>query len=375
MSAPQHLAVGPRPGELAWAGRADGVRVLSVWTERRPGRGEDAEPLALHHVPTGSGLLAVFDGSGGSGAAPAWQGPDARTYSGAWVGARAARLGTERWFQGLVEHGEPDTADRLADHLRRTLRAAAPVARSKITGSMRRSLPTTLAALTYGLDADRVRWRALWAGDSRSYALLPGSGLHALTRDHTTEDDALDQLRQDPPMTNVVCADRDFVVDGQPGSGSGEFDRPCVLLCATDGYFGYVHTPALFEYLLLRTLGRAGDMADWAARLRAAVQAYTADDASLCLAALGFQDFRALREAFRARYRAVAAAYVATFPEHHGQDAAGSGQPGGGAGGFDALRHWQEETWQAYRPGYERYMPPLPTVRRRESPAAPEVDA
>ncbi|MFJ2958529.1 serine/threonine protein phosphatase [Streptomyces sp. NPDC087270] len=392
MSASQHLAVGARPGESSWAGRADGVRLLSVWTERRPGHGEDAEPLVLHHVPSGAGLLAVFDGSGGSGAAPAWQGADGRTYTGAWVGARAARLGTERWFQRLVEHGEPDTADRLAEHLRGTLRAAAPPARGKITGSMRRALPTTLSAVAYRLGPDRVSWRALWAGDSRSYALLPGSGLHALTRDHTTEDDALDQLRQDPPMTNVVCADRDFTVDAQPASGRREFALPCVLLSGTDGFFGYVHTPALFEYLLLSTLGRAGDMADWAARLRTAVQAYTADDASLGLAALGFPDFRALRAAFRERYRAVVAAYVATFPERYAGDReagrAGAEVPDGGGGfgagtaGFDALRHWQEETWRAYRPGYERYMPPLPPVlpaqrpeRRVVPPAGPEAGA
>ena len=187
-----------------------------MWTEQRPGLGEDAEPLALHHTAGGAGLVAVFDGSGGSGAAPAWPGPDGRTYTGAWVGARAARLATERWFQRAVAHGEPATADRLAEHLRATLRAANPAARSKITGSMRRALPTTLAAVAYRLDERAIRWRALWAGDSRAYALLPGSGLHALSRDHTTEDDTLEQLRQDPPMTNVVCADRPFTVEAQP---------------------------------------------------------------------------------------------------------------------------------------------------------------
>jgi serine/threonine protein phosphatase PrpC len=358
MKAPVEVVeVSGSAGHLEWAGRAGRVRALSVWTERRPGRGEDAEPLALHHAASGAGLVAVFDGSGGSGAAPAWPGPDGETYSGAWVGARAARLGTERWFQRAVEQGEPQTPDRLAEHLRSTLRAANPPGRSKITGSMRRALPTTLAAVAYQLGDHDVRWRALWAGDSRSYVLLPGSGLHALSRDHTAEDDALGQLRQDPPMTNVVCADRPFTVDAQPEREYGRFPLPCVLLTATDGFFGYLHTPALFECLLLHTLAQSHGMADWAARLRNAVQGYTADDASLSLVALGFDDFPRFAEVFRDRYRQVTETYVNTFPGRYGPEG-----PEGPAG-LDPLRRWQDETWGTYRTGYERYMPPLPDLR------------
>jgi serine/threonine protein phosphatase PrpC len=356
-------AAGQRAAHTVWAGQADRVRALSVWTERRAGHGEDAEPLALHHRASGAGLLAVFDGSGGSGSAPAWPGPDGETYTGAWVGARTARLATERWFQRLVESGEPDTAEHLADHLRRTLHAALPPARSKITGSMRRALPTTLAAVAYHLGDQSVRCRALWAGDSRSYVLLPGSGLHALSRDHTAEEDALEQLRQDPPMTNVVCADRPFTVDAQPSDGYGEFALPCVLLSATDGFFGYVHTPALFECLLLHTLVQSGDMADWAGRLRDAVRGYTADDASLSLTALGFESFPQIGEAFGRRYLSVTETYVKTFPERYGPE---------GPGGQDPLRRWQEETWDAYRPGYEKFMPSPEPEQAPKAGRAPE---
>jgi serine/threonine protein phosphatase PrpC len=339
------------PPYLTWTGRAGRLRALTVWTERRPGHGEDAEPLAVYHRPSGTGLLAVLDGSGGSGAAPAWQAPDGGTHTGAWVGARAARLGTQEWFRRAVVAGGGDTPHSLADHLRRALHAARPATRSKITGSMRRTLPTTLAAVAYGPGEGTVRWRALWAGDSRAYALLPATGLHALTRDDTAEDDALAQLRQDPPMTNVVCADRPFTVSAHPAAGCGEFPLPCVLLAATDGCFGYVHTPALWECVLLDTLMRARNAADWAARLRRSVQAYTADDASISLAALGFDDFPALRAAYRERYEWVWARYVDGMPppgEPDGRDRAA------------VMREWQEETWRSYRPAYERFMPPRP---------------
>lgn len=336
---PTHAPQSPpsRPTHLTWSATHHHVQALTVWTERRPGHGEDAEPLAAYHRPTGNGLLAVFDGSGGSGAAPAWSAPDGATYTGAWVGARIARLAAECWFQGVVDDEEPDTPERLKHCLRAVLDAAPRRARSKVTGSMRRLLPTTMAAVRYRLGDRRVRWQAVWAGDSRSYALLPGSGLHALTRDHTHEDDTLAQLRQDPPMTNVICADRDFELDVQ----QGEFREPCVLLSATDGFFGYVHTPAQFECLLLDTLGQAGTVGEWAELLRRAIQPVTADDASLSLVALGFDDLAHLRGAFAERHESVVRSGYQEVP----------------ADGPDAVRDWQDRTWQSYRHTYERLMP------------------
>ncbi|QOV41009.1 serine/threonine protein phosphatase [Streptomyces ferrugineus] len=310
-----------------------------MWTERRPGHGEDAEPLAAHHRPTGDGLLAVFDGSGGSGAAPAWRAPDGATHTGAWVGARIARLAAECWFQGVVAAKEPDTPERLTYCLRAVLDAApTTTARSKVTGSMRRLLPTTMAAIRYRAGDDGVRWQAVWAGDSRSYALLPGSGLHALTRDDTHEDDTLEQLRQDPPMTNVICADRPFDLSAR----QGEFHEPCVLLAATDGFFGYVHTPAQFECVLLDTLARSKSAGEWAELLRRAIEPVTADDASLSLVAVGFADFAELRGAFAERRDSVVRAGYLDVPP---------------ADDPDAVRRWQDRTWQSYRHAYEKFMP------------------
>ncbi len=327
-----------QPSHLTWSACDDRLQALAVWTERRPGHGEDAEPLAAYHRPTGNGLLAVFDGSGGSGAAPAWRAPEGPTYTGAWVGARLARLAAEIWFQRVVVSDEPDTPERLKYCLKRMLDAAPKTARSKITGSMRRVLPTTLAAVRYHLGDDGVRWQALWAGDSRSYALLPRSGLHALTRDDTHEDDTLAQLRQDPPMTNVICADRDFTLSVQ----HGVFREPCVLLSATDGFFGYVHTPAQFECVLLETLKQARDVGDWAELLRKAIQPTTGDDASLSLVALGFEEFPQLRRAFDERHDSVVRSEYRQVPLQDGED---------------AVRHWQDRTWQSYRSEYEKLMP------------------
>ncbi|MBT2456995.1 serine/threonine protein phosphatase [Streptomyces sp. ISL-86] len=341
-------------------------QALSVWTERVPDKGEDAEPFVAHHWETGQGLLAVFDGSGGSGAATAWQAPDGTPRTGAWVGARTARLATDCWFHEVATGGEPRGPESLHTYVQYFL-SKAPQRRSKIGGTMRRQLPTTLAALYYRLHPDgrSIELQSLWAGDSRAYVLTPGSGLQVLTRDHTQESDALELLRTDPPMTNLACADRDFEVGSQQLSS---YALPCVLVTATDGYFGYVHTPADFEYVLLRTLHEAHDQDEWADLLRREVQSYTADDASLALLALGYRSFTDLREQFAGRLAHVTDRYLRNRPpplvrSPHPASEAASGPPpaaGSPASLSAGIRAWQDETWHAYRAAYETHLPPAP---------------
>ncbi|MFI1617153.1 serine/threonine protein phosphatase [Streptomyces lydicus] len=327
---------------------------MSVWTERVPGRGEDAEPLIAHHWESGQGLLAVFDGSGGAGAAPAWQAPDGTSRTSAWVGARTARLATECWLHDVTRDRQDVEPHSLHAYLKYFLDKA-PQRHSKIGGTMRRQLPTTLAGVHYQVSNDEadIELRPLWAGDSRAYALLPESGLHVLTRDHTRESDALELLRSDPPMTNLVCADRDFDIDIH----HLVLRLPCVLVAATDGFFGYVHTPADFEHLLLRTLQQAGGAAEWAQLLGREVEAFTADDASLALLALGYPDFDDLRSRSAPRLRQLA------DQQSRGKPSALTATPDAAVGPNETaarIKAWQDNSWQAYRRDYESYLPPAP---------------
>ncbi|MGR7001569.1 serine/threonine protein phosphatase [Yinghuangia aomiensis] len=320
-----------------------------MWSERVPGRGEDAEPLVAHNWESMQGLLAVFDGSGGAGAAPAWTAPDGTPRTGAWVGARTARLATECWFHDVVRERQDAEPQSLQAYLKYFLDKA-PQRPSKIGGTMRRQLPTTLAGIHYRIADRQIELRALWAGDSRAYVLLPDTGLHVLTRDHTGESDALELLRTDPPMTNLVCADRDFAV----GTHHRILRRSCVLVTATDGFFGYVHTPGDFEHLLLHTLRMAKTASDWARLLRQEVEAITGDDASLALLAVDFNDFDKLRSEFGARLMRL---------ENHRRNPppALTGTPGPAADArldAGAIRQWQDWSWASYRNDYESFMPP-----------------
>lgn len=331
----------PLGGRAVWHHRGDAVLSIGVWTERKLGRGEDAEPLLVHHVPTGEGIVGVFDGSGGSGASIAYESRDGESRSGAWVAARVVRAGVESWFYDGVHERATFESESLRTQLYELLTTLRPRSRSKVVGTIRRDLPTTMAALCYRHDLEQVACRALWVGDSRAYALTPRGGLRVLTRDHTVETDALEQLLQDPPLTNVLCADHDFLID----SHSVLLDAPCVLVCATDGFFGYVDTPAHFECHLLGALGVADNESSWARSLAELVSSYSADDASLVVVALGYSSFEELQMSFSNRRQEVLERYMWSRPPNQGAR--------------ELVRQWRMRTWDGYQPGYEQWMPPL----------------
>ncbi|MEV0386336.1 hypothetical protein [Nonomuraea sp. NPDC050643] len=330
------VALDPPGAGTIWHYNDEDVLAVGVWTERCDGRGEDAEPMFAHRVSAAEGIVGVFDGLGGSGAGAACELRDGTRRSGAWVAARLVRYGVLSWF--LRGKARTDPAESLRAHLMELLADMPAPAPSKIISRMRRWLPTTMAAAHYRLSGEQAECQVFWVGDSRAYSLSRSGGLQALTRDHTNETDCLEQLLQDPPMTNVICADQEFTIDVHVLL----LPLPCVLLCATDGFFGYVDTPAHFEWHLLSTLQASADEREWAERLARQVSGYTGDDASLSLAALGYAGFGELRSHFARRSQEIEAHYRPSHPP--AEDT--------------AVRQWRTRTWDEYRPSYERLMPP-----------------
>ncbi|SFI90521.1 Serine/threonine protein phosphatase PrpC [Amycolatopsis sacchari] len=315
-----------------WQHEETGFAAVGVCTERIAERGEDADPLLLFHRPTRHGLLAVFDGVGGAGRGTAGRAGTGLDRTQAWVASRRVRGLVEEWF----------TTDRTGDLRERIVaRLAAGTRRgSRVRGSIAREFPSTFAGLAFQLGETGVRWEVLWAGDSRCYVAEPTLGLQQLSRDDTDSADALELLVQDPPMTNMVSASRDFQLNRWQGSTL----RPCLLVCATDGFFGYVDTPAEFEYLLWDTLLSAQEITHWSALLAERVTAYTGDDASLVVAALGFRTFDELRASFRTRRDLLHTEHAEPMrlAREHGRA---------------ALVPARERSWRLYRRLYERRLP------------------
>ncbi len=342
-------------GSVTWAEQRPSMISVGVWTEKKRGRGEDAEPLVLHENTTQRGVLAVCDGVGGAGVQVAGRTADGTERSGAWVSARAVRIAVEQHFVRLVRYAAdraalspqpeaPEALQQSANPSRPSLhRSVGDIlqelrnpARSRIGGTMQRELPSTLAAIFYRQKPDFVQLHVRWAGDSRCYLLDAVAGLQQLSQDDTDTPDALSSLEQDPPMTNQIAADGRYRIHDQIAGA----DTPCILLCATDGFFNYVQTPAHFEYLLLATLSTAANADAWAAALGHSVQAYTQDDASLALVALGYPGFDDLRVSLEQRLSVLTNEHWLPFQDLDPADHA-------------AFRQVRLESWQKYRTDYE----------------------
>lgn len=293
-----------RPAGRTWSTASRALLATAGWLEKKPGQGEDAEPTLRVHA-SGRSIIGVYDGVGGAGSGTVRQLRDGTKVSGAYVGSRLARDLVESWYGSIVERQSvASKPDDLRDWLQAAFRDEAefiPDDGMNLRGSLSRVLPTTLAAAAFGTVARNGRSTtvvdALWAGDSRAYLLTPDDGLQVLTVDDTRETDALELIRNDQPMDNLVSAATPFVVNHRQVRLAG----PVVLITATDGCFGYVKTPAHFEYLILRALQSATSIDDWSAGLLDTLATFTGDDATFAIAASGFEDLAGARAAFRAR--------------------------------------------------------------------------
>lgn len=325
------------PPSAVWHVATKELIAVAVWSQKRPGLGEDAEPTFVHHGPSRQGVLGVYDGLGGAGARHAGHTSDGRHITHAFVAARLAHLTVQSWFAARFP-GDGSVPTPLSVRLTEVLAKARSSTRTKVVGTLRRDLPTTLAAIEYRADRKNVAVTALWAGDSRCYLLTPGQGLQQLSRDDSDVQDVLELLIADQPMTNVVSANGDFAIHEH---SLARVPQPCVLVCATDGFFGYVAAPALFEHVLLSELDRARDAAEWSRNLAARVRGYTSDDASLVMVALGFASFDRLRQSFTRRLRDLESDHAQVLTPIDDRSA------------FVAARR---RSWEVYRAQYLQYI-------------------
>ncbi|MDQ3385984.1 MAG: protein phosphatase 2C domain-containing protein [Actinomycetota bacterium] len=331
-----------------------------------PDQGEDSDPIL--RIGRDLALLAVFDGMGGAGGT-VYETPDGPR-TGAYLASRVARDVIE---QRMVELLEPDwylDGRATAQDLRRSMKAAlverlaelkAPP--SGLRSRLLRALPTTMALTALQrLQPGGGRWacHVLWAGDSRAY-VFDADGAHQLTTDDLRDPgDAMANLRHDSVVSNAISADTEFDVRYR----RVELQAPFLLVCATDGCFGYVRSPMHFEHLVLSRLRDVRSVDGWSAALQAEITATTGDDAAMSTLGVG-ADLAELKALFAPRIARLEDEALAPLDE--AVDAVRQAELT-----LEALRRREIETaasvWQAYKPGYERFLHQVDEVSEEDGP-------
>ncbi len=254
----------------------------------------------------GSLLIAVMDGCGGTGGKHY---PQAKNWTGAKLASHLVGQALYRWFsemenEAFVQKEPSQIGEEIRSVVSESLlqfntklresSAGAVVIRS----SMNKDLPSTLAALVAVPRPDRsFDIYSFWAGNSRNYVLVPG-GLKQLSTDDLVGDyDPYEDLLKDGILSNCLNASIPFQINESVFHTEG----PCIILSVSDGIFGYLDSPVRVEWILLRSLQKAGTPLQWEELLRKYFGAYSGDDHTLQLAALGFSSFEEVKKMFHDR--------------------------------------------------------------------------
>ena len=247
---------------------------------------------------------AVFDGCGGAGS---WCYEELKDATGAFAASHDMALLFRRWFERLDARDllQPETAARsLANAAEAELYKLKSLCRPMgIMGTIYKAFPCTASiALIQPEEDGALALTALQAGDSRVYFLTPESGLVQVTRDDAQGDpDPLDSMRASPPMSNMVNADVPFHITATRLA----LRPPCVVLCATDGVFGFFGSPMEFEYVLLSALMQSDTHLAFRETFTGLVRKVTGDDSTCVLSFYGFGPMKNVKEALAARYAVV----------------------------------------------------------------------
>jgi serine/threonine protein phosphatase PrpC len=321
-----------------------------------PDQGEDSDPI-LRDGPD-LALLGVFDGMGGAGGT-VYETPEGRR-TGAYLASRIARDVVEQRMLDLLEpdwHLNGKAAARNLQHsvqqaLKQRLQELNP-APSGLRSRLIRALPTTMAVVALQrTQPGGPTWagHVFWAGDSRAYVFESRGASQLSTDDLRDPGDALANLRRDSVVSNALSADTEFHINYR----RVELQSPFLVVCATDGCFGYVRTPMHFEYLVLSHLLEARNTEAWSSALQAEIAAVTGDDAAMSTLGVG-ADLKEFQELFAPRVGELASDFIEPLDEL--SDAVTRAEQE-----LRALQSRQlnemTEKWNRYKSDYERYLRP-----------------
>ncbi len=283
--------------------------------------------------------FGVFDGCGGLGAR---RYESASNHTGAWVASRVAACAVDSFAANEKFTFEENTAELLAEKISIFLKTAKENLSNntgvKVGGSLSKSMPTTACIVAAKMNVDKnstekLRCDFFWSGDSRAY-ILDQNGLCQITKDDidSNADDAFENLREDGRLTNVANADDKFTLNRV----SANLKMPKIIICSTDGGFGYLSSPMEFEYLLLNTMQEADTPDEWNKSLNNVLKEIAGDDYTLIIEIFGFKDFITMKNYFYNRICQLKREYLPLID--------------------DPSEDELKELWQKYKIEYNKYI-------------------
>ncbi|WP_293296927.1 MULTISPECIES: protein phosphatase 2C domain-containing protein [unclassified Microcoleus] len=252
-------------------------------------------------------LIGVFDGLGGRSA-----GYDRKT--GGRIASEVASQISKKFFKQWNGKITPENVILLQQEICSSLKILAdtnmPKTSSRLKGSlMEHRLCTTIALASIPKQQGQEKIKIFeadlaWMGDSRIYFLSPTKGLQQLTKDDLkSPKDALEMLRQDPPMSQFLTADLN--PRWQIHYQRHRIEEPGCFLACTDGCFQYFSAPWEFEKLLLEMLYKSeGDTMEkntWQQLIKQRYTEIKQDDVSLILYPGGFNGIKHLKSSYQER--------------------------------------------------------------------------
>ena len=297
-----------------------------ICNEKIQSKGEDSGFEAYTHD---AAVIGAFDGCGGLGSKTC---PTISNKTEAYLASRAVSNAVKQWFRYNFSIGFKWDVDSLKKYICANLKLCQSCADEtglKLKGTMVRPFPSTIAMITFQIDKGKLSTEHFWAGDSRTY-VLDSFGIGQISIDDIKGEDAMTNLTRDGALTNVLSADGKFFIH----KAHFEPSHPCIMLCSSDGCFGYVSSPMEFELMILSSLEKSNCVDEWQRTLNDEISSRSGDDQTLALAAFGFSSFREMKKYFYDRYKAV----LAVVQKFENADA---GE--------------KQLLWEQYKPGYYRH--------------------
>lgn len=264
---------------------------------------DSCEDSFAYGVCDSCGMLGVFDGCGGLGARR-YERQDNRT--GAYIASRVAAKTVMEWFDGRRVFGDFKVAEDVSDELKQRLDGELGEKSRQLDhgnhrtgGTMIRPFPTTAAIALHDWSAkERLLCQCVWAGDSRVYILKPDRLRQCTADDLRINNDAFENLYNDSPLSNLIAADGEYRLN----SVRVACGYPAIIIAATDGTFGYLPSPMHYEWLMLDALMNSRSPEEFEFELGGRIGEIAEDDATLVMAAFGWNSFADMRAAFTQRH-------------------------------------------------------------------------